>query len=157
MNKLQLRRWKRLSLGLARTGYPTLTPARQKKLLTTIEDFIDDLTSWNDLKDICDWDGNAGTVYVCDELSNYLRNNRYEFERERKGWCRTVTGRFGTMLSACVRAGFDMAVSPGAGVIGFTVGNLRDIFDGTIPDWVAKRFKNPATLYTAERDDGVWL
>lgn len=157
MNKLQLKRWKKLTLGLARTGYPNLTARRQKKLLAEIENFIDSITYCHELKDICDWDGNKGTVYVCDELSSYLWENRYEFDRERKGWCEPVLGRFGQMLSACVRAGFDVAVCPSAGVIGFTIGDLRDIFGGTIPNWIAQQFEEPAAISAAGRNEGVWL
>ena len=50
-----------------------------------------------------------------------------------------------------------MAVSPSGGVIGFTVGDLRDIFDGSIPDWVAAHFEDPAAVLAAGRDEGVWL
>ena len=43
-------------------------------------------------------------------------------------------------------------------VIGFTVGNLRDVFDGNIPDWIAERFaENRDALLAAGRDEGVWL
>lgn len=154
MNEQQLERWKQLSAGLARSAFPSLTPARQQKLLAAIEDFIDGLTSWGDLDDIHSWDGPG--VYVCDEMSSYLWDHRYEFERERKGCREAVLGRFGDMLSACIRAGFDVAVAPSAGVVGFTVCDLRGAFGGSLPDWVTNWFEPPLPAGVAD-GEGVWL
>lgn len=51
-----------------------------------------------------------------------------------------------------------MAVSQSGGVVGFTVGDLRDIFDGTIPDWIADQFtENKTALLSAGREEAVWL
>lgn len=161
MNAEQLERWNHLSLGLARS-HTDLTPARKEKLLATVEDCIDWVVC-NGLETVVDWDASVeidGVRYGCagTRVNEYLWDNRYEFERENKHGVEVVRGRFGDMLSACVRAGFDMAVSPSGGVIGFTVGNLRDIFDGTIPDWIADQFaENKSALLSAGRDEGVWL
>lgn len=163
MNTLQYERWKELSLGLARS-YRTLTPRRYKLLLEEVENCIDWVVC-NGLDTVEDWDSSvriderlyyesAGT-----RVDDYLWQNRYEFDRAySNGHVELVCGRFGDMLCACVRAGFDMAVAPSAGVIGFTVGDLRDVFDGDIPDWIAERFaENRDALLAADRDEGVWL
>lgn len=161
MNELQLERWKQLSTGLAR-GYKNLTPARINKLLEEVENCIEWVVC-DGLETVIDWDDSVKIDGIrCDcagtRVDDYMWDNRYEFEREYKnGNIELVRGRFGTMLSSCVRAGFDMAVSPSAGVIGFTVGDLRDIFDGTIPGWIAEHFDDPAALSGAGRDEGVWL
>ena len=43
-------------------------------------------------------------------------------------------------------------------MVGFTVGDLRDVFDGEIPDWIADQFaENKPALLAAGRDEGVWL
>lgn len=39
-------------------------------------------------------------------------------------------------VSCCVRAGLDMACEPSAGVIGFTMGDLRKMYPEGIPDWI---------------------
>jgi len=163
MNELQYERWKQMSLGLAR-NYTNLTPARRAKLLDEVECCIDWVVC-NGLETVADWD--SGVQYgkgwheryesVSARVDTFLWDNRYEFERENKHGVEVVRGRFGDMLSACVRAGFDVAVSPSGGVIGFTVGDLRDIFDGSIPDWVAAHFEDPAAVLAAGRDEGVWL
>ena len=164
MNELQYNRWKQLSLGLAR-GYADLTPARKAKLLDEVECCIDYVVC-NGLETVEDWD--MGVRYgngfherhesVGTRVDAYLWDSRYEFEREYKnGNIEVVRGRFGDMLVACVRAGFDVAVAPSGGVIGFTVGDLRDIFDGTIPEWVTEHFEEPAAVLAAVRDEGVWL
>ena len=39
-------------------------------------------------------------------------------------------------VSCCIRAGFDCAVSPSMGVVGFTAGDLRRMYPKGVPDWV---------------------
>jgi hypothetical protein len=36
----------------------------------------------------------------------------------------------------CIRAGLDLAVSPSAGVIGYTAGDLRRMYPEGVPDWI---------------------
>ncbi|MDI9689729.1 hypothetical protein [Burkholderia cenocepacia] len=163
MTALEYEHWKELSIGLARS-YRTLTPKRSKLLLEEVEDCIDWVVC-NGLDTVEDWDrsvrADSGLYHEAagTRVDDYLWQHRYEFEREyRNGEVELVRGRFGDMLSACVRAGFDMAVAPSAGVIGFTIGDVRDVFDGSIPDWIADRFgENKHALLTAGRDEGVWL
>jgi len=163
MNELQLGRWNQVSLGLARS-YTDLTPARKNKLLTAVADCIDWVVC-NGLETVEEWDhgvyenGQLVEYSASTRVDDYLWDNRYEFEREYKnGNTELVRGRFGDMLAACVRAGFDMAVAPSAGVVGFTVGDLRDIFDGAIPDCIADQFaESKPALLSAGRDEGVWL
>lgn len=158
MNELQLERWKQMSMGLARS-YTNLTPARKQKLLAEVGECIDWVIC-NGLETVDDWDRSiykdGKLVELCagTRVSDWLWDSRYEFERGGE----VVCGRFGHMLCSCVRAGFDMAVSPSGGVVGFTVGDLRDIFDGTIPDWIADQFaENKPALLSAGREEGLWL
>lgn len=164
MDELQLERWKQLSLGLGRS-YKNLTPARRAKLLDEVECCIDYVVC-NGLETVDDWD--SGVRYgkgwhecydsASTRVDTFLWDNGYEFERQYKnGHVECARGRFGDMLLACVRAGFDVAVAPSAGVIGFTVGDLKEIFDGVIPDWIGQHFENPEALLAARNDEGVWL
>ena len=59
-------------------------------------------------------------------------------------------------MSCCVRAGIDVAVDPSAGVVGFTVGTLRRMYDGEIPEWLTQWFE-PALTGAEPDDTGVWL
>lgn len=155
MNRTQLKRWLKVSIGLANSGYPTITPKRRELLIAEITCFIETVTSSFALDQIKDWDGNGGGCYVCDELSTFLWDNRYEFERERNGGCEVARGRFGTALSCCIRAGFDMAVAPSGGVVGYTVGDLRKIFAGKLPKWISNQFTDELAL--AGDHEGIWL
>ena len=87
MNELQYERWKKLSLGLAR-GHWNLTLARQEKLLDGVECCID-YVMCNGLETVDDWDGSVTRDGICwgcagDRVRDYLWNNSYEFERQRK-------------------------------------------------------------------------
>lgn len=151
MNKQQLKRWNQVALGLAKhTG--TMTDKRREKLLDAVEDCIDWIVARHDLSEIRDWDGNEGSAYVCDDMSDYMWENRYEMERGGE----MHYGRFGNAIGMCVRAGFDLAVAPSAGVVGFTVGDLRSVFPRGIPDWVNGFFETPITANTPS-SAGVWL
>ena len=164
MEQLQLERWNQLSAGLARS-YRSLTARRKAKLLAEVANCIDWVVC-NGRETVADWD--HGVQYgakwherhesASTRVSNFLWDKGFEFERRyRNGNIELARGRFGDMLTACVCAGFDMAVSPSAGVIGFSVGDIRDIFDGTIPDWIAEQFDDKNALLSAARDEVVWL
>ncbi|HIH2744846.1 TPA: hypothetical protein ACYLN4_000512 [Burkholderia lata] len=152
MNKKQLGRWYQLSIGLARHSYPEITEARRNKVETAVKNFILNMESWHELNDIRSWDGHPGKVYICDEMSNYLFDNRWEFD----GKHGTRDTRFGTMVACCVRAGFDIAVEPSAGVLGFNVGDLRKIFPRKLPKWVQEFFAEPIDVSVPDTE-GVWL
>lgn len=42
--------------------------------------------------------------------------------------------------TCCIRAGLDVAVSPSAGVAGFTAGDIRRMYPEGVPDWVERFF-----------------
>lgn len=163
MTKVQLKRWLQLSVGLAKHGYPQLTEARKTKLVAAVEDCIDWIVC-NGLDTVADWDqgiyvdGRLQYESAGTRMSSYLWDKGYEFEHEYKGDFELRTTRFGTLLSCCVRAGFDLAVAPSTGVLGFSVGNLRAIFDGTLPKWVQDFFGDQKdALMSAEDAAPVWL
>ena len=53
-----------------------------------------------------------------------------QWENRRDRWCDPPT--------CCIRAGFDLAVSPSDGVMGFTAGDLRRMYPEGVPDWVKR-------------------
>lgn len=74
---------------------------------------------------------------------------------------------YGGPVRCCIRAGLDMASAPSAGVVGFTVGHVRRMYGGTIPDWIAGEFVKgkageeeegePIDLNEEPDTAGVWL
>ena len=64
-------------------------------------------------------------------------------------------GKFYNQITAVTRAGLDVATEEfGGGVIGYTVGDLQDMYDNKIPDWI----KNAICITGDEnRDMRVWL
>ncbi len=44
--------------------------------------------------------------------------------------------QWGGPVRCCVRAGLDCASAPSAGVVGFTAGDVRDMYPEGVPDWV---------------------
>lgn len=153
MNKTQKKRWIKVSVGLAMNAYPAMTHRRRTRLVQDVNLFIEKVTSDFMLADIEDWDGSLGECYVCDELSDFLWDRRYEYERNGE----IQTGRFGNTLSCCIRAGFDMAVERSAGVLGYTVGDLRRIFPRELPNWICSQFSDPPALIAAGDNAPVWM
>lgn len=161
MDQIQLDRWKQFSLGLAKKAYPNITPRRREKLMAEVDDCIEWVVC-NGLETVDDWDSYirlpSGGYYesASTRVDQWMWDNNYEREVEdRKGNCEVVCGRFATMIACCVRAGFDVAVAPSCGVLGYTVGDVRNIFDGDVPDWVNGFFSEP--LDAAADHEGVWL
>lgn len=148
MTKEQHRRWLDFSSRLARHGYPEATDARKEKIRDMVEGFI---KQYADIcADVDGWDGN-GQVYPCDDLGEWLCSHDIHMPQDAS----QVT-RFESQVSACVRAGLDVAVEPSAGVVGFDVGTLRRMFDGAVPAWVMEWFEPPLTGREPD-SEGVWL
>jgi hypothetical protein len=159
MNQTQYGRWMEFSEALAIRGYAGKTEARRLRIKEEALDIIReicDVPGSRDWKTINDW------MDICDEVSEMLmkceppwdpwqRNRQYERRERGEG---KIT--FGDQVQACVRAGFDIAVAPSGGVVGFTVGDLRRMFPDGIPDWVLEGFDPPITEASPD-SDGVWL
>lgn len=159
MNALQYRRWLRLSRGLARHGFPTATATRRQRILDHVDDLIRTLVFnahhfvGGGLDTLNDWDD--GPYYLCDEVDRWLEDQGYRhYHRVTNA---EKCNKFAEQVSACVRAGFDLAVSPSAGVLGyFTVGTLRAIFPNGLPDWVQSYFAEPISEDVGDAIN-VWL
>lgn len=73
--------------------------------------------------------------YVCDIVSEmeehfnpYYWSDHSKYMRWNELWWSRV--------QCCIRAGIDMASEPSMGVMGFTAGDLRHMYDGDVPDWI---------------------
>ena len=147
MTPEQFDRWRDFSRRLALHGWPEATEARKNRIEIEVDNFIAQMEPWKD--EINDWDGNGG-FYLCDEMTRYLDE---EFPGRKSHDDHT---RFQDQISACVRSGIDVAVCPSAGVWGFTVGTLRLMYDGTVPDWLVNFFEPPLPA-DADDNESVWL
>lgn len=69
-----------------------------------------------------------------------------------------ATAQFVDPVHTCVRAGLDVAVSPSAGVAGFTAGDIRKMYPEGVPDWVSEFFKPGIVHDLAPTNvDGIYL
>jgi len=154
MTPEQFDRWQDFALRMAR-NYPGATAARRKKIETSIEDFF----SWYERDDeavaqMIDWD-NAPS-YVGDRVCDHLQPHQHYRLVGRTGEELERANRFATQVSCCIRAGIDRASSPSAGVVGFTVGDLRRMYPDGLPDWVIDGYEPPVAADTPD-DAGIWL
>lgn len=64
-------------------------------------------------------------------------------------------------VRCCLRAGLDLACEPSAGVLGFTVGTLREMYPEGIPGWIADGFldanESPADIRDCAPEVSIWL
>lgn len=116
---------------------------------------------------VVDWDNTEyddhGRAFpVCDHISdlsehfipNYLSLQSDEMDDE---WEAAVE-RYCDPVSICIRAGLDVAVSPSAGVCGFTVGDIRKMYPRGVPKWVKEVFvEGDLIAYRASNVDGIFI
>lgn len=123
--------------------------AYQDRLISAIEDlFPDDISHWDpySILDIEDWDrGEYGGMG--DRLKEL---NEWE-----NTWNLTKKGQ--NDLSCAIRIGIDLLIKQSGGVVGYTVGDLRAVFDGKIPVEILNSFKHPKKLLKAKDNEPIWL
>ncbi|MCQ8781692.1 hypothetical protein [Mangrovibrevibacter kandeliae] len=163
MTPEQYDRWKDFALRMARHAFPEATPARRAKIEASVENFF----SWHERDSsetaaVVDWDSGEeyevnGYKYrpcICDDVSSHLSEHYHE--RETRSGFEPRGNKFESQVSCCIRAGLDLASSPSAGVLGFTIGDLRRMYPEGLPRWVIEGFEPPITTETPD-DAGVWL
>jgi len=160
LNAEQYLDWMEFSCSMAR-HYPHATDARRRRLAKEVDYWFEELSDQEYWRHMIDWDNSEEMP----EMDHYGRTQRYDYccdlftesfddhdyhhnnpDREYK---------FHTQLACCIRAGIDLAGKPAAGVLGFTIGDLKHIFGGVIPQWVCDI--SEADLNRAEDKDGIWL
>lgn len=143
-------RWRDFTLRMAQHAWPEMSEARRARLVLELTSFLDQKNPaenpWTEAVD--SWDQGPGFP-LCDSFTEAF--DCY-YVPERAKWKNT----FYNQLGACVRAGIDAAARPTAGVVGFDVGLLRRMYDGTIPTWIADNFQPPLTADVPD-DAPVWL
>lgn len=169
MNQQQFDRWRDFAVRMARECYGSSRRPSAAWILKHVENFIDLCASQTE--EINDWD--QGPVYVCDEMASYTTDHGfYRIERkildsaEEQGVELSDSDlnalvdqweiRWFGPVKCCVRAGLDVAASPSAGVLGFTVGDLRRMYPEGLPGWISGLdWDHP--LEAAPAETGIWL
>ena len=146
----QFLRWEDFAIRMAEHCFPHATEARRNKILYQVKDYFHWRRYQNDWPDIMDWDGNNDDYFLGDQVDDFFEE--YLHYNPRNGCC---TGKFHNQITCCIRAGFDMAVKQSGGVLGFTAGDVRRMWDGEVPDWVKEDWVSPFDLIPD--GDGVCL
>lgn len=151
VTETQYERWKDFALRMARNGWEHITEARRGKIEEEVRSFFYQLQ--DDWKKMVDWDESEDRELCCgDWFSEFLQSVEGYWqlsERRMENW------RFEAQLHSCIRAGLDLASAPSAGVVGFTLGDLRRMYPEGLPDWVCEGYEKD--LRSGPDDAGVWL
>lgn len=116
-----------------------VTDERKKQIRNEVTNFISGFEG----KEIQGWDS------ITDDVDEYCGEYLIISEDGE------IDGEFYNQISAVTRAGLDIVTEEfGGGVIGFTVGDLQDMYEDDIPDWV----KNSIGIFDDDgRDEDIWL
>ena len=151
MNNEQVERWKLVTKAYCYGARPEATQERKDRLWSEAEEFIDHhkdepVDGWDNQYCLCDhyaewFSEHEEAIYVEPSPWNgyYKENPRY----------------FTNHLRAAIRAGVNAAVGEGFGVIGFTIGELKQMLGGEIPDWYACQYD--MCLASANDDEYIVL
>lgn len=153
MTQKQYERWKEFALAMARDGFERMTPERKKRLTDEVESWFWWREFQKDWHKMESWDQGENGYYVCDLINDFYEEHQHE-KPYRNGDVE-VYGRFYDQINCCLRAGLDVAVKPSAGVVGFTVGDLRRMYGGRVPLWISRQYKGG--LAKAKDTEAVWL
>jgi hypothetical protein len=109
-----------------------LTDHRKQRLWEEIESFLyahqgEPIDGWDN--DYC----------LCDDFREHFAEYINDIWVESDGWQKENPRYFVNQLEIVVRSGLDF-VFDDQGVIGFTVGDLRKMYDGKVPRWITRRY-----------------
>lgn len=143
-----------LAQRLCQRGYPHLTEPRRGKLWDQLESFLTEClkrgaTGWEN--------GGPGDYPPCD----LFRDAFEEFDVPPHAIDQDRENRFYSLLQVIARTSFDAVDGFPGGVVGWTVGDVRRIYEGTIPDWwnnhLQDRAGNSVDLNQAEDHVVFWI
>lgn len=157
----QYRHWVRFSMSMA-WRYPNATKNRRKRLASEVKRWFFWRSFQKDWCHMIDWDNSERLPeserrtsrfvdydYCCDLFSDFFEEHNYHHRDPDREY------RFYTQLACCIRAGIDVASEPSCGVVGFTVGDLKRIFGGNVPEWINEAYDK--NLNNASEKDDILL
>jgi hypothetical protein len=115
-------------------GYDNLTQKRREKLWSDVEWFLTDALEEGH------WGWETGspeeTFAMCDWIRERFEKDAYPSSRwEHKVCDLGIEPKYFSMLSATCRAAMDIVNDFAGGVWGWTVSDIRRMYDGEIPNW----------------------
>ena len=147
-NQVKLARW--LDFAKRMIGAMPITTERKEKLINEVEGFIGIYGVGE--REIVGWDTTLQNGDMC--VSSLFDEHFEEYET----WnpeLEEYTGKFHNQLACAIHAGIDVVTQEwGGGVLGFDVGDLKNMYDGRIPHWVSSALE----LTGSEPDHTmIWL
>lgn len=128
MTKLQFERWKDFALRMARVCYATSRRPSSRWIVSRVRAYFRCIKDqW---PSILSWDESSREGYCAGDLLSISMEDIPD---------RQYDAHWPDPVHCCVRAGLDVASEPNLGVIGFTVGHVRDMYPEGVPDWIANR------------------
>lgn len=127
-------------------GYPELTGHRKQRLWDEVGRFLEHCfvqlgaTGWQT--------NPTDAGYPCDEFREYF----IDFDVTDREFQRGKENVFFMMLSAIARSAFDSIEDFPGGVFGFTVGDLKRMYNGSIPPWIARGWRDRKGRFISLRD-----
>lgn len=108
--------------------------------------------NWEDNTPLPNDDGSL----LCDFVSEYCWDNRLYREHPSASRCDILESKVAIAVTCCIRAACDVATEPSAGVVGFTIGDLKQMWaPKPIPAWVSAAYETD--LNRAEDTQSIQL
>lgn len=137
MTKLQYDRWCDFSMRMAQTAFKGFRRPNTKFIVGQVE-FVLSCVDDEEWPHILDWDhSEGGRFFFCDhlsELQEHIVPGYWSLPEGDRG--DRKIDRWMSPIRCCLRAGLDIAVSPSAGVQGFTAGTIRKMYPEGVPEWI---------------------
>ena len=149
--------WRDFATRFAQHAWENMTEHRRTRLTEAVTDFIDLYADEEDKAHLhIGWDAcqceechNIHGDILADRVMEYF--DEYYPVKEKDKLC------FYDQICCCLRSALNAAGDNNAGVIGFTVGDIRRMYDGVIPEWYATQFKDGRAVQDASDDEHLWL
>lgn len=150
MNAKQILFWQGVARAMCHNFWPHLTDARKARLWADMQCFIDahkdePVDGWQE--DYCLLDSFHDYFYY--DYGASINREYGDF------WEIDDNPRYFYNQLRCVARASTNAVFPNdpAGVLGFTVGDMRRVFGGELPDWFLAQYERAA----GEMPDDAWI
>ena len=143
MTDQQYERWKDFAMRMARTCFRHLRRPSSHWVIEQVESWFYWRDHQQDWGNYSSWDQDS-PYCLCDHVSEFysdLESYSYSEDEEvdYKAQEQFQAQWMGPILS-CLRAGIDVAVEPSAGVVGFTAGDIRQMYPEGLPLWLLDVF-----------------
>jgi hypothetical protein len=141
MDCQQVELWKLVARAMCYGLWPDLTERRRDRLWAEIEPFIEHhvdepVDGWQEEYCLCD----SFHEWFYEPFGRSI-DTQYRGPGGFIGWeMDDNPRRFYNQLRCVVRASLNAIFQNDVGVIGFTVGDVRRVFNGSIPDWFAAQY-----------------